>query len=211
MELPRLLQIVWRWWWLVAAVPLVVLVVGFWLTSNPPYESSIRATVLIPGDTEVPGSAERPELMVLDDAPVLVGSRVFAEMVAAALPSETNATIAMDDVQAALRGERYSRILTVVATRDDAAEAQAIADAVATILPEAVNRYLVADGGDPATVHVIDPPSDPSPANANRWLILAVETLVALVFAVGLAVLIDTGRDRRRIDTPERASAGTPS
>ncbi|MGH2562801.1 MAG: hypothetical protein ACRDJH_27385 [Thermomicrobiales bacterium] len=199
MDLPRLIQIVWHRWWLVAAIPLGVLIAGSWLTNDPPHESSVRATILIPGDTEIPGNSERPELMVLDDAPVLVGSHVFAELVFDALPNGARASITVDDVKSALRGERYSRILTVVATRDDAGEARIIAEAVAAMLPEAVNTFLVADGGEAATVHVIDPPSEPSPANANRWLILSVETFVALVVAVGLAVFIDTTLDRQRL------------
>jgi capsular polysaccharide biosynthesis protein len=197
MDLTQLIAIVRRRWWLVVAVPLVVFAAGFWLTSDPPYESSLRATILIPGDTDIPGNAERPELMVLDDAPELVSSAVFAMMVVDAMPDDAAAALTVDDVKSALRGERYSRVLTVVATRSDADDAKAIADAAAQILPEAVNQYLVADGGEAATVQVIDPPSEPSPANTNRWLILAVETFVAFLVAVGLAVLLDGIVSRR--------------
>lgn len=192
MDLLRLIHIIRRWWWLVAVVPMIVFAAGFWLTNDPPNESSLRATILIPGDTQIPGDAERPELMVLDDAPVLVGSWAFAQLVVEAMPDGGESLSGVEEVKASLSGDRYSRILTIHATRDDAAEAKAIADAAADVLPAAVNQYLVAAGAEAATVHVIDPPSDPEPANANRWLILGVETLVGLFVAIGLAVIADS-------------------
>jgi capsular polysaccharide biosynthesis protein len=202
MDFLRFLQILGRWWWLVLGLPLAALIVGVWLTSNPPYESTLRATVLIPGDTEIPGNAERPELMVLDDAPVLVESEAFAAMVAKTLPDVGGPNLSVAAVQSALSGERYSRVLTIHAKRDNASEAKAIADAAAKMLPDAVNTYLVAAGGDPATVRLIDPPSSPSPANVNRWPILAVETLAVFFVAVVLALTADALGIRR---VPRRA------
>jgi capsular polysaccharide biosynthesis protein len=191
MDFLRFLQILGRWWWLVLGLPLAAFVIGVWLTSNPPYESTLRATVLIPGDTEIPGNAERPELMVLDDAPVLVSSEAFAEMVAKALPDVGGPKLSVATVHSALSGERYSRVLTIHARRDNAGEARAIADAAAKILPDAVNTYLVAAGSDPATVRIIDPPSASTPANANRWSILAVETIAVFIVGVVLALTAD--------------------
>jgi capsular polysaccharide biosynthesis protein len=205
MDFLRFLRILGRWWWLVLGLPLVALIFGVWLTSNPPYESTFRATVLIPGDTEIPGNAERPELMVLDDAPVLVGSDAFAEMVAKALPNVGGPDLSVATVQSALSGERYSRVLTVHAKRANASEAKAIADAAAKILPDAVNTYLVAVGGAPATVRIIDPPSNPSPANANHWPILAVETLAVFIIGVVLALTADALGIR---SVPRRVVAG---
>jgi capsular polysaccharide biosynthesis protein len=191
-DLVQLLRIVGRWWWLVALPPILAATIGFWVTNDPPYQSEVRATVLIPGDTEIPGNAERPELMVLDDAPVFVGSHAFAELVANQLAAAGGAELPVSDVQDSLSGERYSRVLTIRATRDDGAEAKAIAAAAESVLPNAVNQYLVADGADPATVRIIDPASEPARANEHRWLILAVETFVALMVGVGFAVLVES-------------------
>ncbi|MEZ4623370.1 MAG: hypothetical protein R2843_00865 [Thermomicrobiales bacterium] len=138
-------QTIRRWWWLLLLLPLIGLVSGFVMTRDQQYESSFRATILIPGDTEIPGSAERPELMVMDDAPSLIESRAFAEMTWAALPDDAQAVLAVEDVQDALSATRYSRVLTVVASREDPAQAEAIAAAVASVLPHAVNQYLVAN------------------------------------------------------------------
>ena len=190
-----------RWWWLLLLLPLIGLVSGFVMTRDQQYESSFRATILIPGDTEIPGSAERPELMVMDDAPSLVDSRAFAEMTWAALPADAQTVLAVEDVQDALSASRYSRVLTVVASREDPAQAEAIAAAAASVLPHAVNQYLVANSDvDPATVQVIDPPSVASKDAMDRYTRIAAQAGAALVFAIVLALMLDAVFPPRRSD-----------
>jgi len=201
-ELRDVWEILARRWWLVVAVPLLVGVLLLWRAREMPYQVSVRATVLIPGDTEVPGSAERPELMVLDDLPPLVRSWAFAEGVLAELGDRD---LTVDDVRRTLAGERYSRVLTVTVTHEDPARASAIGAAVAASLPALVNRYLIADGGAPATVRIIDPPGQPTrsrPYQAIRGVVLLV---VAAGVGAGLALLahaldprVHTGRDVAR-------------
>ena len=182
-----------RWWWLLLTLPILGLVSGFVVTRDQPFESSFRATILIPGDTEIPGSAERPELMVMDDAPELVGSRAFAEMTHAALSADRRATVSVEEVQDALSASRYSRVLTVVAARDDASEAEAIAVAASQVLPDAVNQYLVANADDePATVQVIEPASAAARATMDRYTRIAAQAGAALVLAIVLALILDS-------------------
>ncbi len=140
MELPELIAVLRRRWWLVVVVSVVVAGVLVWQARARPYQVSLRATVLIPGDTEIPGNSERPELMVMDDVPALVDSRAFAEGVHAAVPGTA---LTVDDVQASLDASRYSRVLTVLVTRENADEATEIAGAVAKTLPDLINRYLI--------------------------------------------------------------------
>jgi capsular polysaccharide biosynthesis protein len=185
-ELTELIAIVRRRWWLVVLLPLVVAALLVWESRSRPYQVSVRATVLIPGDTEVPGSSERPELMVMDDAPALVGSRAFAEGVRVAMRA-TDLTI--EEIQSSLRGIRYSRVLTITVTRDDPTEATEIAEAVTQALPDLVNRYLIPDGGAPASVHVIDPPNSPTRSRPNQRLKSLVLPCVAAAFGGGLALV----------------------
>jgi len=188
-----------RWWWLLVLLPLVGLVAGVVLTRDQPFQSSIRATVLIPWDPEIPGSSERPELMVLDDAPALVSSYAFAELVHGALPAELQSSMSIDDVKSALAGSRYSRMLTITVSRDNAGEAEAIASAAAAVLPEAVNSFLVADGADQATVRIIDPASDATRDRMGRVTRIVAQMGAAFVLALVVAVLLDSGlRDDRR-------------
>jgi hypothetical protein len=181
-----------RWWWLLVVLPLVGLVAGVVLTRDQPYQSSLRATVLIPWDPEIPGSSERPELMVLDDAPALVSSFAFAELVHGALPPELQSSVSIDDVKAALSGSRYSRVLTVTASSGSAAEAEAIAVAAASILPEAVNTYLVADGADQATVRIIDPATEATQDRMGRVTRIVAQIGAAFVLALVVAILLDS-------------------
>jgi capsular polysaccharide biosynthesis protein len=188
MDLNEFATILLRRWWLILGLPFFVFSVLVWWTSDPPFESSFRASVVMPGDTEIPGNSERPELMVLDDLPELVESQVFAEDVTSALPTVGGPQLPVDEVQDSLTTDRYSRILTVHATNEDKTNAEAIARAAESVLPDAINQYLVADGAAPATVSIIDPAGVASPDDENRWLIIGVETLVAAAAAVGLAL-----------------------
>jgi capsular polysaccharide biosynthesis protein len=181
-----------RWWWLLVLLPLIGLVAGVVLTRDQPYQSSIRATVLIPWDPEIPGSSERPELMVLDDAPALVSSYAFAELVHAALPVDLQTVMSVDDVESALAASRYSRVLTVTASRDDSGEAEAIATAAAAVLRDAVNSFLVADGADQATVRIIDPASDATQDRTGRIVRIVAQAGAALVLALVVAILLDS-------------------
>lgn len=182
------LDVVLRRWWLVVIVPAIVLPLLIIRAKTEPYQTTFKAVVLLPGDTEIPGSSERPELMVLDDLPVLVSSRVFAGAVVADL-TRRGVTINAEDVQRAIAGTRYSRILTVSVTSERAGDGSAIAESAAAVLPAAVNSYLVADGERTATVDILDPPGAPSRSRPNQALIIAALTVLAAGVGVGLALL----------------------
>jgi capsular polysaccharide biosynthesis protein len=188
MDLNEFAMIVLRRWWLILGLPLLVFFALVWWTSDPPFVSSFRATVVMPGDTEIPGNSERPELMVLDDLPELIESEVFAEDVTNALPTVGGPQLPVDEVQDSLSADRYSRILTVHATNGDKSRAEVIAVAAENALPGAINQFLVADGAAPANVNIIDPAGEASPDDENRWLIIGLETLVAAAAAVGLVL-----------------------
>jgi capsular polysaccharide biosynthesis protein len=176
-----------RRWWIVLLVPAIALAGLIYRDRTLPYQAALRASVVIPGDTEIPGSAEKPELMVMDDAPGLVTSRAFAEAVAAKI----GAGVTADQVQADLSSSRYSRLLSITATDDDSDKAKTIATAAGDVLPAMINQYLVADPTKPATVQIIDPVSAPTRSRANAKLLIAAETCVALVAGAFLAVVID--------------------
>jgi capsular polysaccharide biosynthesis protein len=202
MEIGDLLAILHRRWWAVVLVPVLVAGLLAWQARTASYQTVVRATVLIPGDTEIPGSAERPELMVLDDLPPLVASRAFAEGVHAAL-GET--ALSVEDVHRALSGERYSRIVTVRVTHQSAEQAKVIAGAVARALPDLVNQYLMADASpQPATVRVIDPPGEPARSRPGQALRQIALVLVGCAAGAGLAMVLDVLdprlSDRRQIE-----------
>jgi capsular polysaccharide biosynthesis protein len=189
--LRELMSALWRRWWLVLLVPAVALPLLIVRARMQPYQTSFSAVVLLPGDTEIPGSSERPELMILDDLPSLISSTVYSDAVAADLASR-NLSYHADDIHGSMNGTRYSRVLTVTVTRDSSTEAREIAESAANVLPAQVNQYLVADGAASSTVNVIDPPGDPTRTRPNQWIIIAALTLLAAGVGAGIALLADT-------------------
>lgn len=177
-----------RWWWVVALVPIVALLGTLVLSRFQPYQSQLRATVVIPGDTDLPGDAERPELMVLDDLPLLIESWVFAEAVHGALGTTS---LTVDEVQDALSASRYSRVLTVYVTSGDETDVLAVAQAAEQVLPESINNYLIPAGGEAATVRVIDPPTTPTRSRAGFALQSAVVTVLAVFGGILLALAVE--------------------
>jgi hypothetical protein len=179
-----------RWWWLIALALVAALIVGYVVTPEPAWSSSLRATVLIPGDTEDTGSAERPELMVLDDLGPFVGSWAFAEAVAKSVGVDTG------EIDGMISGSRYSRVATVTVSGDNRDEVLRVARAAAEVLPAQVNAFLVAPGDAEATVQVIDPPSEPSRDTRARWIRIGATGLLGAAAAAVVIVLLTPDRER---------------
>jgi len=202
-----------RRWWLVVIVPAIVLPLLIVRARTQPYQTTINAVVLLPGDTEDPGNSERPELMVMDDLPTLVTSQVFAEAVSQDLAARENgADLAgdIDGIKSSLAASRYSRVLTITVTRESSDEARSLAESAAAVLPEQVNRYLVADQARPANVQIIDPPGDPTRSRPNQTLILIALTLVAVAIGAALAVLAHHWTDKPQVVRAPADSAPPP-
>jgi capsular polysaccharide biosynthesis protein len=180
-----------RRWWLVVGVPVIVLLGTLAVSSSQPYVATIQAEVLLPGDTEIPGDAERPELMILDDAPIVTTSSAFVDLVHAQLdtPITGGTTLTDDEIQDSLSATRYSRVLKIKVSRDDPDSALAIGQAVANVLPDAINNLMVADGAAMATVNILERPEEALQDAESRRLLLVVQTLVALAVGCGLAAL----------------------
>lgn len=183
-----------RYWWIPLLALLLSLTVGWFLTPAPAYETSFRATVLIPGDTEDTGRAERPELMVLDDLGPFIASRAFAEQVS----ERADGAIDVETIDGMLRGSRYSRVATVVIAGDERDTVAAVSEAAADAFPEAVNAYLVAPGDTAATVRIIDPPGEPDRNTTGRLIRVGAIGLIGAAVATALVWLLAPARPARR-------------
>lgn len=195
----QVMSVIRRRWWIVVLLPIVAVMATYFFQRNEPYQSTVRATVLIPGDTEQPGNSERPELMVLDDLPPFIRSYAFASQVQAAM---ANAGLTIEQVQSTLDGSRYSRVLTVFVTSENASEVERIATAVESVIPEAINDYLVPTGGEQATVKIIDPPSTPTRNRDGHWLQLLVTAALSVLIGSLIAIAIGS-RDAIRPHSDE--------
>lgn len=205
MDLPRLIAIVRRRWWLVLLPPLLVLAGGLLLAGRAPYVATARATVLLPGDIDNPGNASQPLPLAMDDVTGLVRSQAFAALVAGRLAAAGRGKIGAA-VHACLDASYFSRTVIVTCSSRDRARAIVIGQAAADALPAAINQYLIPAGGQPATVRVIDRPTDAGRDLGRRLLVLAVQVLAALAAGIGLAALA-AALDRRLYSAEEVGQA----
>ncbi|MDQ3541915.1 MAG: hypothetical protein M3440_14645 [Chloroflexota bacterium] len=187
MDLWSLLKALGQSWWLIAGVAVLSAAGAWFFLPDAPYQVTVEASVVLAGDTENPGRAEQPELMVLDDLLPLVESPVFAELVHRSLTALPGENISEGDVQDALSGSRYSRIQSITVSDSSPERAEAIGEAVTIALPEAVATYLVAPGDTEPVVRIIDPGAVAELQSLRRWLSIGVVVLFA-VFAVVSAI-----------------------
>jgi len=170
MDLSSLFDAVRRLWWGVAGLAILCMVVGWLVLPQAPHQVTIQASIMVPGNIERPGRAERPEIMVLDDLLPLVESPAFATLVQESLAPPWDQRVSVADIEDALSGSRYSRILSVYVSTPSPERSSAIGDAVNTALPEAVLRFLVAPGDAEPAVRIIDPGGPPEQPVLRRWL-----------------------------------------
>ena len=193
-----LLDSIRRYLWLVIGVPLLTFGLLAYQARTAPFRSELKAVVLLPGDTEIPGRAERPELMIMDDLPTLVESKLFARNVAAVLQPEATDEF-VDEVEASLSASRYSRVVTIVSRHDSADQALAISQAAERVLSQTVNEALITPGAPAATVNIIEPSTSPARGEPDQWRTALIVTAAMGFAAVLAAVFLDApGRDERR-------------
>jgi len=200
-DLRAMLTAIRRFWWIALLTPGLILAALAIRNVTAPYQTSFRTSVLLPGDTEVPGSSERPELMILDDLGPIISSQAFAQMVA------DSAGLPVDEVDGHLSVDRYSRIATITAKADDRAASRQLADAASNVLATAINSLMVAEGGQAATVQIIDPPGSTSRGDPNQWRTTALATVVGLAIGCFLALVLDASlrpREFAEMRTPQR-------
>ena len=183
-----------RYWWVVLTIPAVALAIQLAQIRTAPYRAEFRAVVVLPGDTEVPGSSERPELMIMDDVPALVDSAFFAERVKAQLEAN-GVSMESEEIESALTATRYARTVTVVARDDNRSRAEGIASAAEAVLSSGINEALVAGSGPLATVTIIDPVEGARRGEPDQWQIAGIVT-VGILFAGVVAALVLDGLRR---------------
>ena len=183
----QLMSVIRRRWWIVLLLPLVAVTAPYLFQRNEPYQSTVRATVLIPGDTEDPGSSERPELMVLDDLPPFIRSHAFANDVHAALG---NTELTVDQIQSTLDASRYSRVLTVYVTSEDEAQVEEIAVAAQSALPDSINTYLMPDDGDRSITIYPGESFLPSRDRDGHWLQLLITAALGVLIGALIAIAV---------------------
>ncbi|HSJ55451.1 MAG TPA: hypothetical protein VLC52_17035 [Anaerolineae bacterium] len=193
MELEHYWRILWRRWWLVAALVAVALIASLVTYDRPVpvYQATMRFAVGVEGQepvTAVSGEGRSDawlasEYLADDLSEVLKGGDFAArigERVGLAVPA------------GAIFASREHRIMTVTITWGDGDEVQAIAEAVAAEVENVGVDYFPQLTGVEARAVLIDGPGIGEVGRGLRdRLDLPIRLLIALVAGVALAFLLD--------------------
>jgi len=202
MELRQYWRIVWKRWWLIAALLLIVRVVSLLAYQEPApvYQATMRFAVgIVGGEPVMAVSGEgrsdawlASEYLADDLSQVLRGGDFAArigEAVGFPVPSGS------------IFASREHRVMTVSITSADSEQVQAIAETLATAVEDGGAGYFPQLAGVEARAVLIDGPGiAPLGRSLKDKLDLPMRLLVALVAGVALAFLWDyldyTVRDR---------------
>jgi capsular polysaccharide biosynthesis protein len=206
MELRQYWRIVWRRWWLIAALIGIVLVVSL-LTYHEPeavYVATMRFAIGIEGDEPVNAASGEgrsdawlaSEYLADDLSEVLKGGD-FA--------SRIGRQVGLNVPAGAIFATREHRIMTVSVTWHDRSEVQAIAEAVGAAVEDGGADYFPQLTGVEAKAILIDGPGIGQVGRSlKEKLDLPIRLFVALVAGVALAFLWDylddTLRDRAEVE-----------
>jgi protein tyrosine kinase modulator len=202
MELRQYWHIIWRRWWLIAALLFIVLIVSLvtYKQPTPVYLATMRFAIGIEGDEPVSAISGEgrsdawlaSEYLADDLSMVLTGGDFAArisQMVGFSVPAGT------------IFASREHRIMTVSITWGNRDQAQAIAEAVGAAVENGGADYFPQLAGVEAKAVLIDGPAIGQVGRSLKdKLDLPIRLFVALVAGVALAFLWDyvddTIRDR---------------
>jgi len=206
MELRQYWRVIWRRWWLIAALLAAVLIISLatYRSPAPVYQATMRFAIGIEGDEPVSDASGEgrsdawlaSEYLADDLSEVLKGGDM-----AARVSEQAGFTVPAGTIFAS----REHRIMTVSITWGDRDQVQKIAEVVGAIVEDAAADYFPQLAGVPAKAVLIDGPAIGQVGRSLKdKLDLPIRLLVALVAGVALAFLwdyLDTSvRDRADLE-----------
>ncbi len=201
MELRDYARTLWRFAWLIVALPVVVGVGSFIFRAQPApvYAASVRFTIGVtaPPATQVSGydpilTAYQASEYIRDDFVEIIRSDQFADDVNAVLVKRgvTGVTIGKGNIGAAV--EKQRRLMSLSITFGDGTRAQQIAEAAVENLAQNNAKYFAQLGSPGATVVVIDKPvAARIGASLRDQMDLPIRVGIALLAALALAFVAD--------------------
>jgi capsular polysaccharide biosynthesis protein len=202
MELRKYWHIIWRRWWLVAALVLFVLVVSLitYKEPAPVYQATMRFAIGVEGEEPVDavsGQGRSDAWLASEYLSEVLKGGDFAARIGQRVGFEVPAGV--------IFASREHRIMTVTATWGERDQAQAIAEAVGAAVEDGGADYFPQLVGVEARAVLIDGPGIGQVGRSLKdKLDLPIRLFVALVAGVALAFLWDylddTVRDRTEIE-----------
>ncbi|WP_194860509.1 polysaccharide biosynthesis tyrosine autokinase [Dietzia sp. SYD-A1] len=215
MDLRDLLSVLRARWIVIVAATLVggLLALGLSLLTTPTYQSRVQFYVTVSAGDSASAAYQGSlgaQQRVQSYAELVKSSDIAQEVVDASGVDLSAAAVARAATASA--GNR-TVLLDVSVTDTDPDRALRMAQGYGEVLPEAINRLEIPDGGGPALAKltVVNPPALPSsPVAPNTEQNVAIGLVLGLLAGVGLALLVNALD--RRVKTKEHIEelAGTP-
>jgi capsular polysaccharide biosynthesis protein len=213
MELREYWTILWRRWWIIAGLALLVLAgsIVFRSQPSPMYQATMRFTIGVSPDSDGERvtmdplySAYLASEYIADDFAEILRSESFAGDVSARLAHQ-GITVPAGAIQGFTVAEKQHRILTMQITWPDEGQLRAIAQAAMDTLEQDNAKYFKQLGAEGADVFVIDSPHITSlGVSLKDRLDIPIRVVLALLAGVGLVFLLhyvdDTIRDPQDVE-----------
>lgn len=201
MELREYVRVILRYWWLIAALVIVV-AIGSWIfrpQTAPQYAASVRFTIGVnaPPADKVIGydpilTSFQASEYIRDDFVQVIQSDLFADDVNAQLAKAgaSGIKVSKGNISGAVEKQRRLMSMTVVWNNPD--ETQKITDAAVKNLSENNAKYFAQLGAAGASVTVIDKPVvSPVLPGLRERLDIPIRVVIALGAGIALAFLLD--------------------
>jgi len=201
MELRDYARVLFRYWWLIVLLVVVVGVGSFVFRSQPAsqYSASVRFTIGVdaPAPKDVTGydpilTSYQASEYIRDDFVEIIQSDVFADDVNAILKKSgvNNVTVSKGNLSAAV--EKQRRLMSLSVTWGDATQAQQIADSAVKNLTDNNAKYFAQLGATGASIAVIDHPVvSPVGRSLRDQMDIPIRVVIALLAGVALAFILD--------------------
>jgi len=197
MELKQYLRILYRRWWIIVALVVVVFAGSLALAkpAPPTYSASLRFTIGLAAEQTESNPYYDPAYYkwlvseyITDDFSEIVKSQVFAQDVSQC----TGGTVPAGAIQGAANTQKLHRILTLTISGSNPQQVGDIATCAAKMLQENNAKYFAQLNTFKASIQVIDEPTlvSSTPGLRER-LDLPIRVFLGLLAGLALAFLID--------------------
>jgi capsular polysaccharide biosynthesis protein len=227
MELRRYWSIVWRYRWVVLALPFIVGLVSavLFALTKPSYSARMQAQLVIASPQGTPTAAQDyfrydnyynylATEYAVDDMVEMINGNVFADAVAATLRGpDYGLPLRNEDVRGTFKARREHRVLIVDVTTGERERSMAIARAINLTLSRDPLKYFSKGGlttQQGAAPIMIDQPLIAHSDLVRRGLNVVLQTVIALFAGLGLAFLLAYLDDRLRDADSTRDALGLP-
>ncbi len=214
MELREYWRVIWRYLWLIVALPVVV-GIGSWVfrpQAAPVYAASVRFTIGVnaPSAKDVTGydpilTAYQASEYIRDDFVEIVQSDSFAADVNAQLEKMGVSDVKIGKGNISGTIEKQRRLMSLAVTWNNGDQALQIAQAAVKNLAENNAKYFAQLGSSAATVSIIDQPGVyPVGKSLREQMDIPIRIALAFLAAIAIAFIADyldtSVRDTRDVE-----------